>query len=432
MAAAEALEAQQRRRASSSSLLEFAPTSTVTLHGPPPEALELEAYFTAQATEAASQASGRAPNGALQRCCRGWNAATSQVRAKPARMRDDTMSSQRPALIISRLASSLAYDRAESGAAAATMPRVWEIWDEPGIGGQTRFRCGGRCVIGPPIVDEKFSLCMWLSILPPTLFFFLVCGPHTKINCPWLPPCTVAFAVAVIVFSFLTSNTDPGIIPKPALQLLVPGLKEEVAAEVGLPSRLADGRPSAVDLYATAPDPALMEELHPLGFWWCKWCRMVQPPRAKHCRDCNCCVLRLDHHCPFLNTCIGQRNYAYFCGFVASVCLLGACVIWGTWLWIQSEEPRRCIEDPRGCGASSPLLLSTVLSAGFLLTTVAMLLALLASFGLFHVLLILRGSTTREAISGSTGGDGPMLLAPRGPSLLHARERICVPEWLES
>ena len=30
-----------------------------------------------------------------------------------------------------------------------------------------------------------------------------------------------------------------------------------------------------------------------------------------HCRYCDKCVLRLDHHCFYLNTCIGKRNYRY-------------------------------------------------------------------------------------------------------------------------
>lgn len=30
---------------------------------------------------------------------------------------------------------------------------------------------------------------------------------------------------------------------------------------------------------------------------WCPVCRVVQPPRAGHCRICGVCVLRLDHHC---------------------------------------------------------------------------------------------------------------------------------------
>ncbi len=48
----------------------------------------------------------------------------------------------------------------------------------------------------------------------------------------------------------------------------------------------------------------------------------MRPPRASHCSVCNSCFLRMDHHCPWLGTCIALRNYPLFCVFVLHVFLL--------------------------------------------------------------------------------------------------------------
>ncbi|XP_051969804.1 palmitoyltransferase ZDHHC23-A-like isoform X1 [Xyrauchen texanus] len=45
---------------------------------------------------------------------------------------------------------------------------------------------------------------------------------------------------------------------------------------------------------------------------WCPVCRLVRPPRAGHCRICGACVLRMDHHCVWINSCVGQANHKQF------------------------------------------------------------------------------------------------------------------------
>ena len=58
----------------------------------------------------------------------------------------------------------------------------------------------------------------------------------------------------------------------------------------------------------------------------CQICLSAKPPRYYHCRHCSTCIYRLDHHCEFVNNCIGQYNFKVYVHLLINGLLHGAIV----------------------------------------------------------------------------------------------------------
>uniref|UniRef100_A0AAX7VHU3 Palmitoyltransferase n=1 Tax=Astatotilapia calliptera TaxID=8154 RepID=A0AAX7VHU3_ASTCA len=50
---------------------------------------------------------------------------------------------------------------------------------------------------------------------------------------------------------------------------------------------------------------------------FCDRCQVLKPDRCHHCSVCEMCVLKMDHHCPWVNNCVGFSNYKFFLLFLA-------------------------------------------------------------------------------------------------------------------
>jgi len=115
-------------------------------------------------------------------------------------------------------------------------------------------------------------------------------------------------AFNVIVLMLFTSHaravfSDPGIVP--------------------LPSNRIDFS----DLHSSneAGEPLQGTQQPPDEDWTiCTRCEMYRPPRAHHCRICRRCIRRMDHHCPWINNCVGEWNQKYFIQFLFYVAILSA------------------------------------------------------------------------------------------------------------
>ncbi|KAI3938418.1 hypothetical protein MKW98_015317 [Papaver atlanticum] len=243
----------------------------------------------------------------------------------------------------------------------------------------------------------KASLVILHLLYVGVLFIFDKDLIQKTVNQPWYTAAYLFVLLATLAQYFITAGTSPGYVLD-AMRVVneshaafrkTSESKQSASSGDGSLTISVEGDKVGRTYSGSFSTPwtKMVMDMYPPGSsvrtWTCSHCNIVQPPRAKHCHDCDKCVLKFDHHCVWLGTCIGQDNHFRFWWYIFEENIL---CFWTVILYIsylRSDTPRAWWID-----AIMILLLATL----FLCTIFIFLLLI------FHNYLILTNQTTFELV----------------------------------
>jgi len=79
----------------------------------------------------------------------------------------------------------------------------------------------------------------------------------------------------------------------------------------------------------------VLSKVHPCEL--CPECEVIRTPRSKHCAICNKCIERFDHHCPWINNCVGVNNHNSFFTFIITLLLIIVLIVTSSVIMIVDE-----------------------------------------------------------------------------------------------
>jgi len=168
--------------------------------------------------------------------------------------------------------------------------------------GDNYFIFKGHLIEGP--CSFRPTLLTGCALTIPTILFLSFNSQYMKNNITIFVPIIISIIYFIsLIFLLIASFIDPGIIRRFNIN------KNE------FPNFSNSGR----------KDSKIFQLGHLINYKYCCTCGIIRPNRSTHCHDCNNCVERLDHHCPWIGNCAGKRNYKYF--FIFLVLLNILCIL---------------------------------------------------------------------------------------------------------
>ncbi len=140
----------------------------------------------------------------------------------------------------------------------------------------------------------------------------------------------VVSTILLIVLAFV----DPGVLKKNLEEFEYPEFQP-----IPVPLQFLTGEQKYYDRNYLFPNKG-----HNLKLKFCRTCLIYRPPRTTHCMECNVCVEKFDHHCPWIGNCVGKRNYKYFLPFVFSLSVLASLLFAQTIIIFAKGAPRLLLQ----------------------------------------------------------------------------------------
>ncbi|KAK9493370.1 DHHC palmitoyltransferase-domain-containing protein [Lipomyces doorenjongii] len=225
---------------------------------------------------------------------------------------------------------------------------------------------------------RPYLVFVFAAIAVPAGLFFGFTAPWIWNNVSQSLPIVFSYILLLCVMSLVRSaGSDPGILPR------------NIHIETSDAEKRDQGPLNIAPLSVTV-NCRQYDEDHPLylPINYCTVCRIWRPARAIHCRDCDSCIDFMDHHCVWLNNCIGARNYRYFFCFILSLCLLAYFMATLCFLHVFAWRDRK---------SSTTIAAVRFAPVSFALAIYAVIGSIYpTALGLYHIFLISRGENTRE------------------------------------
>ena len=161
--------------------------------------------------------------------------------------------------------------------------------------GNNKILCGNRFIVGQKYYHIIFSIL--LLSLPTSIYI----SAMIVINVPssiFFSVLNFIIYLAVFIFLLIGGCSDPGILER----------NNEYS--------FYENRKSMIKMNIQG---------HMININYCYTCFHFRPPRTSHCAECDNCVQNFDHHCLWMGTCVGKRNYKYFY-FILSLTTLSALI----------------------------------------------------------------------------------------------------------